>query len=555
MASTLRELSRPAPALQLGPFRAVLAAGLALTLIAVIARFAWTGFIESDDVFYTHAARGWAEHFPYLGTTHWGLRHTIVLPIALCFVLFGQNEVTLILPFLVYACAFLTIIFFWTRSISSSRDGLFAALLVAATPVFAGWATIAVDDIPEACFILASVWVFHSAVRRSASHGERLPIDAPPASRLGPPPTWRLLLAGGLAGLAFITRETTAALLIYYGVLFLIGYGGRRLDYVWMGVGFACIYLIDAGLLYAASGDPFYRFDVSLTGVGHDNPSMDKTEATALYNRHGVLNLPRWIQAPSAILANQKFGLFFWAAIPAAFALAVTPDRSHQRDTVRLLSGLALTWFLVTSYAMYFLWIIPRYQTVTMGALAIPLAIALGRVIVRGHQRAAYAVLAVMLGTGSLLTVMGDTNPLFGERALARFAALEQRDSQDRHGESRRIVTDTDTLHSAGLLLDWNGGGSLVSDGQPAPGDLFFWNEHPRRDPPPGRIRPAAGWKLLARFEAPRNPIAVFFRSSGLISFLPASIATKLDAPPRIAEVYQIPQSAIPGSQTPGLSR
>jgi phosphatidylglycerophosphate synthase len=57
-----------------------------ILLVVVIAVFSawlgWTGYIESDDQYYASAAVGWMTKFPYIATGHWGLRHTIVLPIA-----------------------------------------------------------------------------------------------------------------------------------------------------------------------------------------------------------------------------------------------------------------------------------------------------------------------------------------------------------------------------------------------------------------------------------------------------------------------------------------
>jgi len=48
------------------------------------------------------------------------------------------------------------------------------------------------------------------------------------------------VFSGALAGCGFLTRETSVALLVPYAVLFTIGYG-KRLNYIWMGIGFAVV--------------------------------------------------------------------------------------------------------------------------------------------------------------------------------------------------------------------------------------------------------------------------------------------------------------------------
>ena len=82
--------------------------GLASVLFLLgIVLLSWTGYTESDDSLYAAAAWHWVQHFPYLGINHWGLRHAIVLPMALLFRLFGRSEATLEAPVLFYYAALL----------------------------------------------------------------------------------------------------------------------------------------------------------------------------------------------------------------------------------------------------------------------------------------------------------------------------------------------------------------------------------------------------------------------------------------------------------------
>src|SRR4051812_6811269 len=84
---------------------------LCVLLIVAVAAFSawlgWVGYIESDDWFYAEAARNWAAHFPFIGSTHWGLRHMIVLPMAASFAIAGLGEGSLVLPLMIYFVFFL----------------------------------------------------------------------------------------------------------------------------------------------------------------------------------------------------------------------------------------------------------------------------------------------------------------------------------------------------------------------------------------------------------------------------------------------------------------
>src|SRR5256885_1633533 len=85
---------------------------LFVMVIAVLSiPLGWIGYVESDDQYYAAAALGWITQFPYVASTHWGLRHAIVLPIAASFALGGVNEITLILPITAYYLAIVALTF------------------------------------------------------------------------------------------------------------------------------------------------------------------------------------------------------------------------------------------------------------------------------------------------------------------------------------------------------------------------------------------------------------------------------------------------------------
>src|SRR5580704_15828454 len=84
------------------------AGGTALLLVATVVAFLvvvsvfWVGFLGSDDTLYWAGAGGWLAHVPYLGNTHWALRHTLVIPMAITRGLLGDGLPALLLPSLLY---------------------------------------------------------------------------------------------------------------------------------------------------------------------------------------------------------------------------------------------------------------------------------------------------------------------------------------------------------------------------------------------------------------------------------------------------------------------
>lgn len=508
MTAIVRPASREASSVM----RVLAPLAVVLFVVAMVA-LAWTGYTESDDWFYARAAAGWAFHFPYLAHDHWGLRHAVVLPMALMFRLFGESELTLESPALFYLAALLLLCFFYTRRIAGSSAALLAVVLIMATPGIAARASALTEDLAEACFVLGSLFAF-----QFAWDGRRVGL---------------FVLSGVLAGLGFITRETTVALLAAYGVLFLLNYGGRRLPYVWMGIGFALVVGLDTALLWWASGDPLYRLHISLAGVHGDNSSMaGQFQTEPGLTRFGNIAVARWLEPLAILFVDQRFGLLFWAAVPACAVLAFDRTPSETRRGVRLIGTFALVWFVVLCYLLTFLWVLARYQLIVSAAMAIPLAIALDRLFRRGRWVVAGGAVALLIASGLALISASNRNPLFGERALVAYA--RQHDAV--------VDTDPGTLRGAAWLLQIHGVADRVRAAAPTPGGLYFF-DHPRRHIPadwPVQA-PAPGWVAVERFEKDPGPIARIVRALGIAHLFPAPIARKLDPPPQTAVLYRVP--------------
>ena len=530
--------------------RGLLLAALA-AFAAGMAGFGWVGYLNSDDLYYAMAAQAWAEQGGLLGYSHWSLRHIIVFPMAALFRLFGRNEWTLEAPMLAYGAGLLVLTFYGVRAVAGFTAGLFAAGLLASAPVIAAGASAVYSDLPEAVMVLASVWCFHFAQERRIAARARA-VQERVRGRAGGPADGRagagsgrglFVLSGALAGLGFITRETTVALLLVYGVLFLANYGRDRWAYVWMGVGFALVVGLDTALLGLASGDPLHRFHVSLRGVAGDNPAMvERFPDDGLFDRHGVLVAPRWVQAPLMMLANQAIGPILWLAVPAALWAATRPADTVRRRAARLFGLLALSWFVVLCYVLSSLWLVPRYQTVTVCALAVPLGMGLAALVARGWRATAVVLALGVVAANLLLLGVSDRRPLFAERALV--------DSVARTGEVVR--TDPVTLDGAAWLLDAAGRAKQASADPPEPGDLYLFNPKPRRALPAGwPVRaPAPEWTPVERYVEPPRPAGRAIEALGLGGALPGPLLNKLAPPPRAVTVYRVPPPAGTGVGT-----
>jgi len=488
-------------------------AALAVLFSAAMIHAGWYGYLATDDMFYARAAAAWLHQAPFLGQTQWALRHLIVLPMAAVFAVFGQSEATLAAPMLAYGIALLLMTGLCVRQIAGPRAGALAAVLVVSAPAFASGATVAYTDVPEAFFVLASYWSFHFALG---------------AQRRG-----LFIMAGVLAGCGFLTRETTVALLVPYAILFLIGYGGR-LNYVWMGAGFVTVAGADSLCLWLMSGNPLWRLHVTLGAVAYDSPYTRGLSAPAgMSDPLGIFALPRPLQAMTLLFANPAIGLLPWFAVPASLCLAWRPVQPDSAAAVRLFALLAACWFGMLSFVFLVLWLIARYQIVTICALSVPAAVLLEFWLRRGDRLKVAAVLLPIMASGLLLASASEHDLMFGEQALAGFM---------RH-EDEPVATDPATLVSARWLLESMGAADRVSAALPGAGGLFFLNHNPRRPlPPDWPVREApANATVVARFIQQPGVVARLLDDLGASRWIPSVLWRKVHPEPRRAEIVRYP--------------
>lgn len=490
-------------------------AALGLLTAAALA-FAWTGFLGSDDAAYADAARGWLARFPFVGTSHWALRHPLVLPTALSFRLFGVSEASLAAPTVLAFLALVAATYLWLARRLGRDVGLAAAGLMAVTPLFPATASTASVDIVELLFAVLSLMAFDAATR---------------AAR----PVRHLLLAGALAALAWQSRETTLALLLAYGVLFLFGFGagfGLARRWYWvMAAGFVAVIGAEYLALWSLTGDPLYRLHVDLR---HDVVARPEISAEG-FDRAGNVVAGALLNPFLMLLANQEFALLFYVAAPAAVWACFMAREPEVRRLARLLGVAGLMWFLLVATLGSSLYLVPRYVAMTAFAAVVLVALWL----LRGMRPAfGLAVAAVLVGTNLLATYVDNKDLFFPERALVRVAAEA----------GGTVHTDPKTLHRADFLLEAAGVRDRVLDMPPGPGALFLHAPNnaaagsagPRRFDP-AAYRPQAGWVEVRRIDPGRKLSGVVLQALGLDRYLPAALWRRLDRPNPPAVLYRVP--------------
>ena len=77
-----------------------------------------------------------------------------------------------------------------------------------------------------------------------------------------------LFWSGAAAGMAFITRETGIFIVPFFAILFLMGLRKSRKEYLMIALGFLSIWGLEILYLWIMTGDPLYRFNIS---INHDS--------------------------------------------------------------------------------------------------------------------------------------------------------------------------------------------------------------------------------------------------------------------------------------------
>jgi len=500
------------------------------------------GYIASDDQMYIIGATGWMEHFPYVGNNHWTLRHTLVLPIAAAFSVFGVNEFALSLPISLYYLALLALVFVMTNRYFGLGPATIAVVLLACMPLMAIQSTIVFPDFAEVFFCLLSLSLFLEATR---------------AKR----PMWLLVLAGMAAGFGWLTRETVAFFLLTYGILFLVGFGLPRRLYFIMAAGFLAVVGVEAVYFAILTDSPFYRLITDLRthlkvdateglgAVGEGmSRSMEKVEGAqyGAQSRTGNFSVNRFLDPILAILVNQEFMFFYYLALPAALWIAFT-NRSQPQDRRLFIQafGLAAVLWFACIWLQIATSLLPRYYMFPTVIVAIFFAVWLHDVVARRSALLLAAILAFLVVTNALGIYVDNRDPLFAERKLVDYLSQN----------NERVLTDPETVKRGSFLYRVAGVSPRLTAGIPQPGDLFYFNptyttarlkqrNSPDRTAALSPYLPRADWQEVWRVMPERRWTGRLIEALGLKPVVPPEIFLRLDTPDPPVVVYRVTSPA-----------
>lgn len=332
----------------------------------------------------------------------------------------------------------------------------------------------------------------------------------------------------------------------FYGLLFLAGHRFARHHYLWIAAGFLAVWGLELIYLGAMTGDPLYRFNISL----HHDSSIDRTIDVA-----GNVIVHPAIDPLLVLLLNQEFMALFFLAGPLGawlcFSRRVDPRLRHFAGILALFG---LVWTLCVGAAQTLLPLNPRYFMISCAVACILTGIALARLFGGTRKERGFALGAGALLLGGNLSGIAVENKqiMFGEHVLASLAA--------QHPE---VVLHTDpmTRYRADLLLQWNGARGRVVAAPPGPGSVYVYNPA-HADAANARMgaesvaayRPRPAWAASATYEAPPGLVARLLEASGLHAAVPPAIWRKLrNAHPPVT-LYRVP-ALEPGGSWQGLER
>lgn len=482
---------------------------LAAIFVAAVA-FYWSGFGPGDAERYLRAALRWQDG-PWLGDTHWALRHLFVLPMAASFALFGASEASALLPNLLYAA--LTVAITWTfgRRFLGARDAFIAAALIAASAFFVA-RPLELDVYgAEAFYAALALWLFIAANDR--------------------PVRGRLLFAAGIAaGLAWTVREQSASLLLVFGLLKFLDRRDVVRSLALVAAGFGAVVAVEIALYAISAGDPFYRYRIDL---GHRAIGVNAAltpESASIAGRIGraafslasspgttpmlalaavgaiYLRVTRAVVSPHAGRALKAF-----AAAAAASAL-LTPLVFNIAST-RYYPLLTYAAFLTVAAALGALWSRKRALALA-GAFLVIVVNSAAADFMRDNQYAEARFLAARVMT---LKEPVFTDPLTVNRA--RYQLMLRRWDPERAADAVRNVR---TLPVGGLYFNTAHAGA-------ADKRLCVLEMHQLR---------RSGWTH------------VFLRTSGLARTLGAAMEARVAAPPPaiLGRILDSPGTADPAS-------
>jgi 4-amino-4-deoxy-L-arabinose transferase-like glycosyltransferase len=505
---------------------------LAISLAIVSLSVSWIGYQGSpDEIGYIQAAVGWLENPPFLGQNHWQLRLPYVFSLSLSFLFFGINEQALLSVTVLFFLLIIFVSYHFTASIYSADVAGIIACFLAITPLFVGYATTSFPLHIELFFIILSFWLFYQAIEKDACRN-------------------RLIASGAVAALAWVTRETSGFLPVFYALLFLIGFGMKRRYYFLLAAGFLPIVLSEYLLHWLVAGDPLHRHKISL-GIMAGGTKESITEFGQAYVQrathfkdvittklsYNVIHVsPAWLNPYVAWFTDPHFGLLYYVGIPSGLWLCFSKKVSSKVQTLaRILALLAIVHFIMTFYVLILRPSV-RYMAVETYALTMLTSIWFYEVIIKQRQKLTIPIIAVIFVVNFLCMDARRERGQFPERTLLEYAQQQQ----------EIIHSDPITVQSAQFLLHGAGLESRVSSAPVPPGGIFFYNPQTIRSIKNSKVRDSfmvkgPNWTPLWFKDSRASVLGLILDGSGLGNLLPAGLMRKLLQPHERVTVYRLP--------------
>lgn len=478
------------------------ASGLAVSVIfiASVALY-WHGFGPMGDAErYVAAALRWREEGPFLGETHWALRHLFVLPMAAAFEVFGPSEFAATLPNILYAAGLVAITYFFVRRYLGRTEGTAAAVLIAISAFFVARPMEIGVYGAEAFFGASSCWLF------IAAQLERRRIAL-------------LIAAGAVAGFAWTVREQTIYLITAFGLLTLLGRKQTLLSLIALAAGFGAVLTVELLIYWAAAGDPFYRYRVDLHHRTVGWKVLDVAKDTAL---------EKFLRPIHDLVTDPITTPLLFASIIAMIAMMRrgVMDSAGRRQAFVSFAVISAVAAIISAYG--FDLATPRYYPVLPYFVVLILGVAvvaIGRRYSRWASAGSVAMIAVLNAAGE---DFGSYNEYAEARLLVGYAKASD----------EPIYTDPLTASRARYLLRLSEVSreriaEIVRSDRTYPSGVLFYKASPTE----GR---SASWCALERKDVrPLNWTHAIIRSFGLDKALGNSVE-RIVARPQPVELVRV---------------
>lgn len=489
-----------------------------------------------DDVMYGFGAVQWLNNPPHLGRTAWELRLPYILTMALSFRLFGVGGWQATVPGIAFYCATVAITHIALRRVLPRICVVLITILVLTSPLFLVQSTYITPDTTEAFFVVASFFAFVAGTRDSA-HGERL-----------------ILLAGVLAGLAFVTRETSAALILFYATLFLVSPQMKRPRYLLLAMAFVVPVVADIGLTTFLSGDPLYRLKIDIARHQPSGelsvfaepslirpPENEELSWGSLgkpggyydlgYEPVGALSVSKWVDPYLALLANHEVALLFWILIPSVPIVLYSRLLPSEGRRIVLLAGLlGAVWFATVVYALG-LGPLPRYFIIAGFGATFFVASAVWVLIQRKMWVMGVWCIAGLVGSNFLAANL-EGSDLYEERRLVQL--LEE------HTDETVYVLPS-TAMKARFFLETRGLMPRISTTVAPPGSLFFFTPRDAYHFDPD-LRPPEHWVQSEPFRRRKTALAFVLGEQRLTLAIPGYLGQRLAYSSPGSGLYRLPK-------------